>query len=142
MISQNATFRGDVPEDTEFQHPPGAWLSRCFATEIETAGWRTSEIENWNDCGWSVVCSRHTAKLEVVLAATGSNDWMLQVSAFSSPGILRRLFGAQPSASPSDILALAELVHGILTRTSRFSHIRWLPDGPPDEKHSTPTPSA
>jgi len=140
MISQNATFSGDVPQDYEFEHPPGAWLARYLAKEISAAGWQPSEIDNWRDCGWSVVYSLKAAKLELTVAAMGSDGWALQVSAFDRPGMLRRFFGAKSSATESDIFSLANVAHDVLEKSSCFTDIRWLADGLPDEKNSLPRP--
>lgn len=143
-ISQNVAFTGDAEPDAEFDRPPGVSIARLLTKDLKSAGWEVSEFDNWRDCGWSLDCTRGNAQLRVVLAETGESAWMLQIAPLRMPGLVERLFGfgRRPSATASDILALAQAVHGILTQQSRFSDWKWRWDGPPSAKHSTPKPTA
>jgi len=140
MSSQNALFRGEVPEDEEFEHPLGAWLARFLEASLKEAGWQTSEFENWRDSGWSIACSREKTRLTMVLSTSDEMEWFLQVAPSDSPGLARGLLGAKTSAQPSDVLALARAVHDILKRSARFSGFMWRWNAPPSEKESTPEP--
>jgi hypothetical protein len=140
MKSQNAKFKAEFPSDAEFEHPPGIWLTRRLSADITEAGWHTSNFNNWRDCGWSIPCTRDNVKLEVVFAPLGDNEWMLQIAPLDCPGFLHRLFGARPSVLPSDVVSLAKVIHGILSRELRVSGLLWRVDGPPDEEHSTSEP--
>jgi len=141
VISQNATFAGVVPQDPELGHPLGAWLAKHLAMEIGAAGWTTSRLVNWRDCGWSLRCSQAKVRLQVIVAATSVGTWMLQVTLFNSPGVIQRSIGARPSATPTDILALSNIVHDILAKCPHIRDIKWRRDVPPDEKGSSLRPS-
>src|SRR5437867_7829879 len=79
-ISQNLRFTATVPNDPEFDHPPGAALMRRLSTELARAGWSAEEMDNWRDCGWSVACRRASSELEVALSWVQRGYWMLQIS--------------------------------------------------------------
>jgi hypothetical protein len=140
--SQNLRFAATVPEDAEFDHPAGAALMRRLSAELSTAGWSIDEMDNWRDCGWSVVCRRGSSVLEVVVSQIQDGQWMLQVSPQRSPGLIGRLFGSRPSASPADVHELAVAVHHALSTLQYLGSPQWRWDGFPDERHSTPEPRA
>jgi hypothetical protein len=139
-ISQNLRFAATVREDTEFDHPPGAALMRRLAAELTLAGWITDEMDNWRDCGWSVVCRRGSSDLEVVVSQIQDGEWMLQVSPHRVPGLISGLFGSRPSATVTDVHELAVAVHRTLITAQYLGSPRWRWDRFPDDAHSTPEP--
>jgi hypothetical protein len=140
--SQNLRFTASVPKDAEFDHPSGAVLMRQLSAELATAGWSTEEMDNWRDCGWSVVCRRGSSELEVVVSWVQRGYWMLQVSPKHSPGLIGSLLGSKPSASPSDVHELAVAVHRGLSILQYLGSPQWRWDRFPDEGHSTSEPQA
>ncbi len=141
-ISQNLRFTAEVPKDTEFDHPPGATLMRRLSAELATAGWSTHGMDNWRDCGWSVVCQRGSSELEVLLSWGQRGYWMLQISPRRVPGLIGGLFGSKPSASALDVHELALAVHRALSTLQYLGSPLWRWDGFPDENHLTPEPRA
>jgi len=135
--SQNLRFAATVPKDAEFDHPAGAALMRRLSSELAAAGWSTDEMDNWRECGWSVLCRRGSSALEVVVSQIQDGQWMLQVSPQRSPGLIGSLFGGKPSASPGDVHELAVAVHRALSTLQYLGNPQWRWDGFPDEKHST-----
>ena len=104
-ISQNLRFMATVQKDTGFEHPPGAALMRSLASELAAVGWSADKPENWRDCGWSIGCRRGASELEVVVVQIKDGEWLLQVSPKITAGLIGRLFGSKPSASPGDVHA-------------------------------------
>lgn len=141
-ISQNLRFTATVPKDKEFDHPKGATLMRRLSPVLAAVGWSTEEMDNWRDCGWSVVCRRASSELEVVVSWVPRGYWMLQVSPRRVPKLIGRLLGGKPSASPSDVHELALAVHRALSHLQYLGNPQWRWDGFPDEKHSTSEPQA
>lgn len=141
-ISQNATFSGVSAEDVEWPHPPGAAIARLLQEGLEQNGWVPEEFDNWRDVGWSIRCQRASSDVEVAFCAMEAKQWMLQVAPNSVPGLLGRALGNQPSATSDECLALAVVVHEILSRAG-YSDLRWEWDGPPTNASSSrPTPPA
>ena len=141
-ISQNLRFTATVPNDTEFEHPPGAILMRRLSHELLVAGWRTGEMDNWRDCGWSVMCGHTAFELEVVLSQLPNGRWILQVSPSKVPGLISRLFGGRQSATIEQVHELAAAVHRSLSNADLLGDRRWRWDGFPDDNNLTPEPSA
>ena len=139
-ISQNLRFTATVSEDTELEHPLGASLMRRLSSELAAAGWKTDEMDNWRDCGWSVVCHQGSSELEAVVSWVDRGYWVLQLSPRRAPGFIGRLLGAQPSATPADVYQLALAVERALSKLQYLGSPHWRWDGFPDEKHSTPEP--
>ena len=138
--SQNLRFTATAPVDSEFDHPAGAALMRRLSSELAAAGWSTEEMDNWRDCGWSVICRRASSELEVAVSQIQGDEWMLQVSPRRVPGIISGLFGSKPSATSSEVHALALSVHRALSAAQFLGSARWRWDGFPDENHSTAEP--
>jgi hypothetical protein len=138
--SQNLRFKATVPKDAEFDHPSGAVLMRRLVASLSSVGWKTKEMENWRDCGWSAGCSRGSAELEVVVSQIDDAEWMLQVSPQRAPGLINSLFGSKPSATPTDVFDLAVAVHRALSTLQYLTNPQWRWDGLPDEKHFASEP--
>ena len=141
-ISQNLRFTASVPKDAEFDHPAGAALMRRLSAELAAAGWRTDEMDNWRDCGWSVVCHRGSSQLEVVVSWVARGYWMLQINPRGVPGVISSLFGSKPTASTADVHELALAIQQVLSTLQYLGSPQWRWDGFPDEKHSTSEPRA
>ena len=139
-ISQNLRFVAVVPKDAEFDHPPGAALMRRLSDGLADVGWNTSEMDNWRDCGWSVVCRRDSSELEVVVSQVEDGEWMLQVCPLQTPGLISGVFGGKPSATPDEVYGLALTIHGALSTMRSLGNPRWRWDGFPEDGHSTPEP--
>ena len=139
--SQNCAFTAKPDEDPEFDHPAGATLARLLKRELELAGWATSDIENWRDCGWSVVCDRGGKKLEVVVAALPDDGrWMLQVAPVFVARFIGRLFGRVSSATQTDVLSLAKEVDRVLKDSGHAGDALWCWDGFPKSGSATSQP--
>ena len=139
-FSQNLRFAAIDPKDDEFEHPAGAGLMRRLSAELAAAGWRTTDMENWRDCGWSVGCGKGLAELQVVLSQIQDGQWLLQVGPQRRPGVIGSLFGAKPSATAGDVHELAITVHRGLSRLGSLGSPQWRWDGFPDENNSTSEP--
>jgi len=138
--SLNIAFAGIAVADEEFPHPPGLSIIRTLVGELQKEAWSVSDFENWRDCGWSLECKHQEMTLLITLAQTEEQRWMVQVSPLRVPGLLGRVFGGKPSATPHDVLSLARAIHALLLRQSAFSRLRWCWDGYPDESSSTTEP--
>ena len=138
-LSQNLRFAATVPNDPEFDHPPGVFLIRRLAADLNANGWRTDEFDCWRDCGWFVVCHRGISNLDVVVCQIPSGEWMLQISPSKVP-YFGALFGKKPSATPTDMFELAVAVHRILAANECLEKPRWLWDGFPEDSNATPEP--
>jgi len=109
--------------------------------ELKKAGWVTSEIDNWRDCGWAVDCEQKERKLEVIVAALPDEGrWMLQIAPQSIVGTLGRLFGRRSSATQDDVLVLAKDVDRLLMRSGQTSDALWCRDGFPKAGTATAQP--
>jgi hypothetical protein len=137
-LSQNARFSAIIPDDPEFDHPPGAWLARHLQRDLAARGWTTNEFDNWRDCGWFVRCVRGQADLELCFSAVAC-DWLLQVAPTGAGGLLGR---RRPTATPEDCHSLATAVHACLREAGMCTSIRWGWDGDPDDVASSDSPTA
>jgi hypothetical protein len=130
-ISLNGSFAGAAPADPEFEHPAGLPIARLLREAARTQGWEAGQPDSWRDTGWFFACGHGAARLEVVITASGQDQWMLQVAPASVPGVLGRLLGSQPSAAPLDVRALSTLIHRALADAANYRGFRWQWDGPP-----------
>ena len=131
--SQNLLFAGVVPQDARHPEPPGWAIAQLLCEGAKAQGWMPEEPDNWRDCGWSFQCRRDIAKLEIALAPYGEERWIVQVGPAECPGLIGRMLGKMPSATPSDTLAFAKLVHEVVSRQPTVSSLRWAWDGPPND---------
>ena len=136
-ISQNLRFKAGIPNDAEYVRPSGAALIRRLATKLRIAGWDVDEFDNWRDTGWSIVCRRESALLDLVVASTQDDEWLLQIAPFSKPGLIGRLLGRRPSASASDVHRLALAVHQTLAAAQWLQNPLWQWDNYPGDGAST-----
>ena len=133
-------FIATAPEDPDSDQPPGAALMRRLSAGLTRSGWSTDAMDNWRDCGWSLMCRRNTSEFEVLLGQVETGEWLLQVSPYRVPGIIGTFLGRKPSAIPSEVHALAVAAHRVLASVSPIENPRWCWDGLPDEQESTPEP--
>jgi hypothetical protein len=142
-ISQNVRFRGDATPDDEVDHPGGLSIAKLLRSGLSQCGWAVTDLDNWRDGGWSIICEMSGAKLDVVVAKlVGEPEWMLQIAPSYSPGVIGRLLlKKSDSASPVAILVLAKDVHKILANQGGFTDFKWCWGGYPEEDTSTPTPN-
>jgi hypothetical protein len=115
---------------------------RRLSTQLSTGGWRTGEMDNWRDCGWSIACSHSSGQLQIVLSQIQDGEWMLQIAPHRVPGFFGGLVGSKPSATPAEVYELAIAVHRALSVAGFLDSPRWRWNGFPDEEHSTPEPNA
>jgi hypothetical protein len=74
---------------------------RQLSADLTAAGYQCSEIDNWRDCGWSVVCRRASTEIEVVVAEIPIDAWMLQVRPYYRPGPVGRCSAARGLQRPA-----------------------------------------
>ena len=139
-VSQNVRFLGQAPKDGEYDHPEGAAIARRLESELNGLGWTTKPINNWRDCGWSVACSKDGEEMQIALTRIKHAEWMLQVAPMSVPGIIGRLLGRVPSATPIRVLELAGSVQKVLSEESEYRDFKWCWDGFPQEGTPVPEP--
>ena len=138
-FSQNVRFSGVAPADTSDPHPPGRGLARSLEAVVRAAGWEVLNVDDWRDCGWSILCDRGRSALEIALAEIQPSEWMLQIGPTSMPRLVSKLRGWEPSAERSDVYDLATHIHAFLG--TEFRGQRWCWDGFPDDSASTPEPT-
>ena len=112
-----------------------------LSEELAQAGWNLKEVDNWRDCGWSMVCHRAPSELQVILSLIEDKNWLLQISPNRLSGLVGRLFSVKPLANSRDVYDLALAVHGILSALQYLGNPRWRWDGFPYDTDSTPTPT-
>jgi hypothetical protein len=113
---------------------------RCLSSELPAAGWHPSEMDNWRDCGWSVLCHRGSSELVVVVFWIQRGYWILQGSPRRVPGLIRGWIGSKPSATSNGVQELPLAVHHALSILQYFGYSQWRWDGFQDETHSTTEP--
>ena len=140
-LSQNARFTGEAAPDPEFEHPPGASIARLMRDALGKRRWEVSDIDNWRDGGWSIICCRPPSKLDLVIAKMAvGEEWFLQIAPTYVTGLVGWLLKKKTSALPDAIQALAEDAFSVLSETGRFRDFMWCWDGPPERGSSTPQP--
>jgi hypothetical protein len=139
---QNLRFKATVLKDGRFDHPPGEPLMRRLYAALATSGWCTNDMDNWRDCGWSFSCQRGHSKISVVLCQIPNQEWLLQIAPERNPGFVGRLIGRNPSATFTEVYALAVDVQHALSSLQSLKSPRWRWDGFPDDTHSTVEPLA
>lgn len=118
----------------------GAELLHDLSAELLFAGWKSGEVANWRDSGWSIECRRGASELLIVISGIQDGECILQISPARLPGLVRRLMSAKPSASASDVHELAIAVHHALSKLGVLKAPRWRWDGFPEDGNSTPEP--
>jgi len=140
MLSQNARFIGPLPPEPDDAHPPGEPLALELQAELQSRGWIVGEPDTWRDAGWVLPCRRGSGELQLIVLCTDEVSRFLQIAPSYIPGIVGRLRGRAPSATPADTYELAKHAHEIL-RSNGFSAFAWEWDGLPGE-NSAPEPRA
>ena len=140
--SQNLTFVGDEPGEPDPHAPRGERIAEFLHAAVRDAGRTVDEVDNWRDAGWSFVCTHDGAKIEVAVSSVEDSTWLLQLAPASAPGALARLMGKSASAEREHLFELAQLVHRALEGEARYSRLRWLWDGFPDDGNATLEPTA
>jgi hypothetical protein len=139
IVSQNAVFVGPVSVNN-VEHPRGGGIARLISTGLPTHGYRSSQIDNWRDSGWSISLNVGDATLEIIIASLATvGEWMIQVASADQPGWLARLFGARPVDRSPELFDVASTVHRILVGAG-YRGFRWCADGFPDSEGSSPEP--
>jgi hypothetical protein len=128
--SLNARFNGGSPPDPDDPHPPGAGIARALEAGLRRRGLAVEPFDNWRDAGWVIGHGHRPDALDIALAGTAPEQWMLQVSASGSPGLLARLMG-RPAPDPG--LAIYELARTVSVSLIElgFTGVVWRWDGPP-----------
>jgi hypothetical protein len=71
----------------------------------------------------------------VVLCQIPNQEWLLQIAHERSPGFVGRLIGRNPSATFTEVYALAVDVQHALSSLQSLKSPRWRWDGFPDDTH-------
>ena len=126
-------FRGELPADPEYEHPPGVSLARILETRFRSRFNSVDEFDNWRDCGWSLRVHFGDKTFEVYFALyyPEKNQWLLAILPLGQPGIIGRLFGRKPFRYRAELEAIVTEVNSVLTEISSVSDIRWRFGGPP-----------
>lgn len=98
-------------------------------------------MDTWRDCGWSLPCQREGADFDVFFSEVEKEDWLLIVSPLKKPGLLGKLLGRKPAATPIDVFHLGVCVHRLLASRYHLGTPRWRWDDYPEED-SSPEPEA
>ncbi len=129
-LSLNVRFEGTSPPDPDDPHPPGAGIARSIEATLRQQGVAVDPIDDWRDAGWVVGHGQGAEALDIALAATGPQEWMLQVGPRNVPGLIATLLGRRPPDRSSAIHALAVAVDGALVNLG-MTGLAWRWDGPP-----------
>ena len=127
--SLNARFEGTSPPDADDSHPPGAGIARALEAGLRRRGAVIEPFDNWRDVGWVIGHGHGPDALDVAFAATTPQQWILQVSAPGSPGLLARLMGQPAPDRSAAIYELARVVSTSLADLG-FTGMAWRWDGP------------
>lgn len=138
----HVSFRGTLPSDAEFEHPPGAFLARTLESRFRSLPGSVQPFDNWRDCGWFVVLQLNQKSFEVYFALfqPAHNEWLLAIAPLGQPGFLKRLFGQKPFECAAELKSIAKEIHSLLVATHGISDIRWFFGGPPGKVPSTESP--
>ena len=128
--SLNARFAGNSPPDPDDPHPPGAGIARALEAALQRRGLTIEPFDSWRDVGWVIGHGHGAEALDIALAGTAPMEWMVQVSAPRSPGLLARLRGRPAPERGPAIYELARSVSASLVELG-FTGIAWRWDGPP-----------
>jgi hypothetical protein len=129
------------PEDSQDLRP-GRWFAAELRRQLSACGWRVAEPGDWRDVGWCLIGTRGASSVSLFMAhLVPGEEWLLQLAPTRLPGLIGRLRGQQPSATPAELLGLARAVHAAFVQLPRVSSVRWRWDGIPDE-HASREPAA
>src|SRR5689334_3097301 len=114
-ISQNLRFSANIPSDEKFDDSAAESLLRQLSAELAVAGWGTDEMDAWRGSGWWARCCRGAGELQIIVCPIPNREWMLQVAPRRTPGLVRGLCGAKPSATAAEVHDLALAIHRALS---------------------------
>ena len=137
-FSQNARFALELEDSSAEDHPRGTSLAIDLSRALDSTGWAVSEPDNWRDVGWSFSAYRDGVELEVILSAIEDGEWILQLGPARGAGLVAKVLGRRPSASPHDCFVGATILDEALE--SRCTSIAWRWNGLPSEETSTSEP--
>ena len=117
------SFKTQLPESSEFEHPRGYALCNFIQKELVKAGLDVSMPEDYQDIAWSVDCIINSKKIFFFVGYLGTklSDWQLIVC--SESGIISKIPGHKDE---EERLKLAKIIHKILSTDERFSDIKWF----------------
>lgn len=132
------TFKTNLPESTDYEHPKGHSICKLLAEELAEKGIEVQPLDNYWDIAWSVDCQINNKRIFFFVGYLGTKqtDWQLIVC--SNSGLLKRLLGHKDINERID---LAKAIHDILSGDKQFSDLKWFSrytDKSSDECHSTP----
>jgi hypothetical protein len=132
------TFKTDILESTEYDHPKGYSICEFLRAELQNKGVTTQSLDNYRDIAWSLDCTINGKLVFFFVAYLGTHqtDWQLIVCSGSS--LLRRLFGHKDM---HERMQLAREIHAILSRDERFHELKWFSrytDKPTDQWYPLP----
>lgn len=139
-FSQNVRFKAIEGNESSYPHPPGFELACQLASDITAYGWRTNEVDNWRDSGWSFLCSRDGAEIECIVCRIADGEWLMQLCPARTPGFVGRAFGNKPSATRQDVYDLAVAMHDVLQSAMLLEKAKWQWDDFPSDERSTAMP--
>ena len=116
------SFKSQLSESSEFEHPRGYALCSFIQRKLMQAALDVSMPENYRDIAWSVDCIINSKKVFFFVGYLGTKltDWQLIVC--SGSGIISKILGHKDE---EERLALANIIHEILSKDERFSDIKW-----------------
>lgn len=139
-VSQNVAFAGTAPAHEDDSWAPGHGLMIELRDKLMASGWEVSEPDVWRGSGWSLTCRAGGEELSISLAAATPPEWMLQAAPAYVPGLVGKLRGKAPSASPESCYSLARAIDAALT-AGGFTSLRWCWDDDPWRAVTTDHPS-
>ena len=99
-FSQNARFALELEDSSAEDHPRGTSLAIDLSRALDSTGWAVSSPDNWRDVGWSFSACRDGVEIEVILSAIENDEWILQLGPARGTGLIAKILGRRPSASP------------------------------------------
>ena len=131
-LSLNARFAGQAPADANNPHPPGAGIAKALEAALRTRGVSVKPAENWRDIGWVLACGDEPDTLDVAMAASGPQQWILQVATRDVPSLFGQLLRPRPTGRDRAIYELASAVDAALAALA-VREVAWRWDGSPRE---------
>lgn len=137
-VSQNVLFYGKDADEYD-EHPFGFGIAQMCHEALTDEGYELTAIDSWRGCGWSFFINDKLASLKLVVAATETDLWMLQIGSANDPGWISRLLGRKTVDHADTIFKIAFSVHELLLEYG-FTKIQWTHDDYPSLSNSTDEP--